>query len=120
MVGKTKTATKAQRRRFTDLQMVGCICCRLEGIAGDGHPEPADIHHITMGGRRLGHDYTIPLCPWHHRGVGVAGLPDSVLEAGKGPSLARSKRAFVARYGTEMQLLRMTNGHLERLRRAVA
>lgn len=119
MVGKTKAATKAQQRRFTDLQMVGCIACRIEGLADDHRPEPADIHHITMGGRRLGHDYTIPLCPWHHRGVGVAGLSDSVLEASKGPSLARSKRAFVARYGTEMQLLRMTNWHLERLRRAV-
>ena len=120
MVGKTKSATKAQQRRFLDLQMVGCIACRIEGIADDHRPEPADIHHITMGGRRLGHDYTIPLCPWHHRGVGVAGLPDSVLEAVKGPSLARSKRAFVARYGTELCLLEHVNRHLERLRRAVA
>lgn len=120
MVGKTKTATKADRRRFIDLQMVGCIACRLEGLADDASPESADIHHITMGGRRLGHDYTIPLCPWHHRGVGVTGLPDSVLEAVKGPSLARSKRAFVARYGTELCLLEHVNRHLERLRRAVA
>ena len=120
MVGKTKAATKAQQLRFTDLQIVGCIACRIEGLADDNRPEPADIHHITMGGRRLGHDYTIPLCPWHHRGVNVSPLPTSTVEMMRGPSLARSKRAFVARYGTEMQLLRMTNGHLARLRKAVA
>lgn len=116
----SKTATKAQQRRFIDLQLVGCIACRIEGLADDHRPEPADVHHIVMGGKRLGHDYTLPLCPWHHRGVNVSQLPTSAVEMMRGPSLARSKREFVQRYGTELCLLEIVNRHLERLRRAAA
>lgn len=113
-----KTATRAQKRRFIDLQMVGCVCCRLEGNAGDYRPEPADIHHLVVGGRRLGHDYTIPLCPWHHRGNSKNGLTTGDMERVYGPSLARSKREFVSRYGTELCLLELANRHLERLQEA--
>ena len=43
----------------------------------------------------------IPLCPFHHRGVGNPPF-------GGAPSLALSKRLFVQRYGTEKELLAET------------
>lgn len=80
------------QRRYDLLQQIGCIACSIEGA---GYAAP-DCHHIVEGNKRLGDEYTLPLCPWHHRGV----LPSK-----PGPSLAKSKREFVARYGTERELL---------------
>ena len=108
MVGKTKAATKAHKRRFMALQDMGCIACAFEGIPF----EPAEIHHITSCGRRLGHEYSLPLCPHHHRGVNLSALPEQALYDLKGPSLARHKREFVARYGSELQLLRIVDQRL--------
>lgn len=95
MVGKTSTPTKADRARFIHLREVGCICCRKDGRIN----REIDIHHIVEGSRRLGHQYTLPLCIWHHRGIGPEGYTAELLESAYGPSLALSKRAFVARYG---------------------
>lgn len=72
------------------LQDIGCLACRKHGLFG----VPSDLHHPTSGGRRVSDSVVIPLCPWHHRGVGEP----------IGPSLAKSKRAFVAEYGSEMEL----------------
>lgn len=107
MVGRTRTPTKAQRLRFARIKWLGCIACRIEGA----HGVPPEIHHITEGGRRLGHDYTIGLCVWHHRGQSE--LPAHMAELRFGPSLARSKRDFVARYGTERELLSHVNDLLD-------
>lgn len=109
----SKAPTKAEQRRFLDLQEIGCMACRIEGSPG----EPSDIHHLVEGGKRLGHSYTIPLCPWHHRGISE--LPANVATHQFGPSLARSKRAFVERYGTERALLRKANKLLSLLKLAV-
>ena len=99
MVGKTKSATKAQQERFSELQRIGCITCRIRGF------RYADIHHITKGGRRMGHEYTIPLCSWCHRGVPDGNLSIPEMDRLIGPSLARNKRRFVEVYGTELELL---------------
>lgn len=100
MVGRTKPITKADRKRFEALRNLGCIACRLDGFPGI----PAEIHHITDCGRRMGHQYSIPLCVWQHRGVA-----ESIYDHFKGPSLALSKRDFVERYGTELELLAKVN-----------
>lgn len=97
----------AHKRRFMRLQRVGCIACRKEGRPGVA----SDIHHILSGGRRVGHEHTIPLCPWHHRGISNHGARNA--ENLMGPSLARSKRAFVERYGTEEELLQEVNGMVD-------
>jgi len=108
MVGKTKATTKAQQERFNELQRIGCIACH---VGGRGF-RYAEIHHITQAGRRLGHDYTIPLDPWCHRGVPDGNLSIQEMESLIGPSLARNKRRFVEVYGTELELLE----RVERLR----
>jgi len=88
--------TRLQVARFRRLQEIGCIACRLDGHAGT----PADIHHLTDSGRRRGHEATIPLCPWHHRGVGGSALLSLL-----GPSRALHRAAFRARYGEDRALL---------------
>ena len=52
------------------------------------------MHHIVQGNRRLGHLFTLPLCPPHHQGDGRAV-----------PSVHFTKRTFVQRYGSELELL---------------
>lgn len=109
MVGRTKAIGKKDRVRFAALQRIGCICCWMEG-----HPYiPADMHHITWAGRRQGHEATLPLCPWHHRAVPPFGYGPQTARAVLGPSLAESKRAFIARYGTEEDLLERVNQMVE-------
>lgn len=104
MVGKTKAPTKAQKRRMRLLkEEVGCMACRLDGL---GYVPP-DIHHLLSGGRRIGHDATVPLCPWHHRGVRALVVI--------GPSLANSPRDFHRAYGSDQELLEMTNTILEKV-----
>jgi hypothetical protein len=101
MVGRSKLPTKAEARRMELLKtQVGCVACRLDGR---GY-EPPDIHHLLSGGKRIGHQATVPLCPWHHRGYG---------STESGPSLARAPGEFHATYGSDQRLLEITNGFLE-------
>lgn len=71
----------------------GCVACRM-----DGHGYvPACVHHILRGGHRIGHLFTLPLCPGHHQaGTGAPGL------------IARhpTKAQFEKKYGSEYDLLR--------------
>jgi hypothetical protein len=84
--------------RFRKLQALGCIACRNR--LGQ-YAEP-DIHHLLSGGRRRGHQYTIPLCPPHHRGVGH--IPEL-----HGPSLALAPRRFRQEFGSDEELLAQVN-----------
>lgn len=90
----TGTPTKAQRARFQAIQEIGCICCLQQGLGWS----PAEIHHLTVGGRhgqkRRGHDYTIGLNPWSHRGVPFGGMSAAQCEELFGPSYARQPRRF--------------------------
>lgn len=67
----------------------GCVACLQ-----DGYHSPASVHHIVQGNRRLGHLFTLPLCAIHHQGDGR-----------EAPSVHFAKRSFVARYGSELELL---------------
>ena len=95
-----RQSCQAEQRRFRELQDIGCIACRLEGYPRT----PGDIHHL-VDGYCIGHGATICLCPWHHRGETEGHMAPSRMELIKGPSLARNKRAFVERYGSERELL---------------
>lgn len=107
----TSKPTKAQQARFDALREIGCICCwNYLGIKRN--PE---IHHIVDKGYRKhsgGHDATLPLCAWHHRGE----YGDATIHAVQtyGPSLALNKREFIRVFGTERQLLETVNAMIER------
>jgi hypothetical protein len=99
------------------LQDIGCICCLMEGLP----PTPADMHHIVDKGYRKhsgGDKATIPLCPWHHRGDPPSGFSIDTAPSSFGPSLARHKRKFVQRYGTERELLAEVDRRIEELEKA--
>ena len=100
------TATKADIRRWQSFQDIGCICCRKYGFYSI--PE---VHHLVSGNRRRGHADTIPLCPYHHRGIEPP--PAEV-----GPSFAAGSKPFRARFGSDDELLEETNRLLEEVNAA--
>lgn len=103
--------TVSEHARWSWFQEIGCIPCIIEGHPGT----PSDIAHETRGGRRTGHEYTFPMCPWHHRGVRPEGMDKDQATFALGPSFALSKKAFVARYGTERMLSERTDKLIARL-----
>lgn len=112
MHSKAKPPTKAEERRWVECGIrVGCIACRQ--LPGTPY-NPPDQHHLLSGGRRRGHAFTVPLCIWHHRGQHIFPAGDADHERVYGPSLARNSRAFRARFGTDDQLLAMTEDWLRR------
>lgn len=94
------TPTKADLARFDALHRIGCIACLK---AGSGYRAP-DIHHILSGGFRMGHQFTLPLCPEHHRFPSTGAVV--------GPSLADGSRVFAAKFGTQMELLAEVNARI--------
>lgn len=108
----TGRPTKAQQARFDALREIGCICCWNFAAVHRN----AEIHHIVDKGYRKhsgGHDATLPLCEWHHRGE-TRVAPTWHLQENLGPSLALNKREFIRVFGTERQLLETVNAMLAR------
>lgn len=107
--------TKADQARLDVIHLMQCIACALDGLT---QPSKTEAHHIVDGGYRKhsgGHQATLPLCGWHHRGepkIGFFTAPKSAMTHGFGPSLAVSKREFVRRFGTERELLTLVNGKI--------
>lgn len=82
-----QTPTKAEAEWMDRIVECGCLACRQDFNLF----VPAEVHHLLRGGHRMGHLFTIPLCPMHHR---------------QGPFARHPwRRRFEARYGTELQLL---------------
>lgn len=110
-------STNAEKRRFLRLQELGCICCHIEGL---GYV-PAEIDHIVdKGYRRLsgGHAATIPLCPYHHRGVPPSGFSEDTARGYAGPSKRLHRKLFIKTYGTDRELLAVVNKRIEALEKA--
>ena len=89
-MGPSRTPTKVEREWMDRIRALGCVACVKDGI----NDTPGEIHHIVQGNRRLGHLHTLVLCPAHHRGDGR-----------QVPSVHFTKRTFVQRYGSELELL---------------
>lgn len=91
---------------------MGCLCCKRMGFLR----WPVEIHHLNLGGKagqkRLGDEYTIPLCRWHHQADSGR---MSATEATKmlGPTL-KDSRAFRRIYGSDEKLLAEANAWLEK------
>ena len=112
----TGKPTKAQSGRFERLKRSGCRACDVNArrwwAVCDG--EGCDAHHLLSGGRRIGHDATIALCPWHHRGIRPADCATDADAFHKyGPSLANGSKPFRETYGTDDELLAEQNRILE-------
>jgi hypothetical protein len=86
--------------RFREFQGIGCIACRQRGVFSY-----ADVHHLLSGGKRRGDQYTIPLCPWHHRGMPPAEVNEKEAVRYYGPSLAKQPKLFRAVFGDDGDLL---------------
>lgn len=107
---KCKPISQTDRERFYMLKVYGCMACRKRGLSVG----TVEIHHIVEG-YRLGHDHTIPLCIWHHRGEREnLNITMSKMKAVFGPSMAREKKLFVREFGSERELLEEINGWLNR------
>lgn len=83
--------TPDERARIDQIVRHGCVACKMEGDKCF-----TEIHHLLVGGRRVGHRFTIGLCDHHHR---TGQQPE------RGPSLAKGSKPFHDRYGTDQYLL---------------
>ena len=110
----TPPATAAQKLRWALMRDIGCICCLQLRVRA---PLDVEIHHLTLAGlagqRRLGHDSTVALCAWHHRGTLAPGCTGRAMEWKFGPSLAHGSKPFRRTFGTDCQLLEYQHQLLE-------
>ena len=91
------------------MQELGCTACQLDGVPS----VPGEVHHLLSGGRRISHDHSVLLCPWHHRGVLPSGRKAEEFAEVHGPSLALAPNAFRRRYGDEEELLAIQDALLD-------
>lgn len=94
-----------QKSRFDMLAEIGCIVC----LEFHGVYTPPQMHHLQgikyrAMGKKADDEHTIPLCVWHHTG----GNPD--IHSVHGRPLA-----FRTLYGTQEELLELTNKRLEKM-----
>lgn len=95
--------------RLNRVHAMPCMCCVDEHKS---QITPTEAHHIVDKGYRKhsgGHQSTLPLCEWHHRGVPAYKQTISETLFEYGPSLALHKRLFIETYGTERELLEKVN-----------
>lgn len=90
-----------------------CIACEQEQVL---QPSRTTEHHLNLGGKagqkRLGDNYSVPLCEWHHQGYPPGEITASQATFLFGPSLARNSKMFRQTYGTDAELLAKTNERL--------
>lgn len=118
----TKKPTKAEQLRLDRIHAMECIACEIEADIAKkrnesppAQPLPTEAHHIVDKGTRKhsgGHMATLPLCGWHHRGELIFPISGREMRQFHGPSLALSKRVFVALYGSERDLLAIVDKRL--------
>lgn len=111
----TGKPTAAQQRRFDRIKDPdpdtgpGCLIAHILGIGW----LPAEIHHFTIGGhhgqKRRGHDFTIGINSWSHRGVPLDGWTLDECYEKLGPSYARQPNAFRETFGSDDELLALQN-----------
>lgn len=97
------------------LSQMRCVCCEIEQVK---QPWPTEIDHLVDKGNRKhsgGHDATIPLCSWHHRGLCLDGISAETMKGRYGPSFALQGRLAASWYGTKRYLLERVNAMLLRL-----
>ena len=107
-MAKPKQATKAEKRRMDIItREVGCIPCRHQFARYC----PAECNHL-LNGYRIGHAATVPECTWHHRGECLIGINAWTMRKTFGPSRKLHRKAFHKRYGSDEELLELTNDYV--------
>lgn len=105
-------------RRFVRIYEIGCIACYRRGWFNE-----CQVHHQNLdehaGQQRLGDEFTIGLCPWHHVGEPIGGL--TAFECGRllGPSMKHQPLKFRETFGSDQDLLRLQNERIEEAESAV-
>jgi hypothetical protein len=97
------------------VRQLECLPCEIEQVA---QPFATESHHLNAGGhagqKRRGDAYQIPCCGWHHRALLLPGMSRDTMTHAYGPSLATDSRQFRFSYGSDDQLLALTNERLKR------
>lgn len=115
MLNKARRPTKAEAARMARLKEMPCVAClQLWAGCGQGLCGPTEVHHLLSGNKRRGHNFTIPLGAYHHRGVRPMNFTQAGIALTFGPSLALSSKIFRERFGTDDELLERTNQLLAR------
>lgn len=114
----TSNPTIAQQQRMDAIKEIGCIVAYALGLSFGENPVPAEVHHLTVGGKhgqkRRGHDFTIGLNPWSHRGEPFNGMSAETCEKLFGPSYAKQPRRFRQEVGNDDYLLDLQNTLIEK------
>ncbi len=98
--------TKAERAWLGRVKQAGCLCCLSLGLDHDPDGPMVEAHHLLDGGMRRGHDATVGLCQWHHRGrLMLEGWTHAMHREFLGPSLAEGSVPFHARFGDDDALI---------------
>ncbi len=109
----TGNPTIAEQKRMDAITDIGCIVAHSLGL---GYV-PCEVHHLTVGGKhgqkRRGHEFTVGLNPWSHRGEPFGNWNAVQCEAMFGPSYARQPRRFRQEIGNDDYLLDLQNTLLE-------
>jgi len=109
-------AKLSDRERFKLMNGLACVACQQLSGVPLAYPEGCDVSHLKSGDRRIGHQATLLECPWHHRGVPPFGYTQQGARKVWGPSRAKSTRAYHAAFGSDEELLKLTNRAIERRR----
>jgi hypothetical protein len=97
--------TKADQKRLEIIHRLPCMACVQIGQLACGRVE---AHHIVDKGYRKhsgGHQATIPLGAWHHRGEPLMGHTKRYMQSVYGPSLALQSKHFAITFGSQRELL---------------
>lgn len=98
-----KAPTVEEQAWMDAIVRIGCCVCIRTGLGAT----PGEVHHRLRAGRKLGHRFTLCLCPSHHRG----GLDNRFIV-----SRDHNQRRFEARYGSEEELQEWTEQRVIELR----
>lgn len=101
----TKAMTKEERIWVSAVKECGCLLCVIRGYPREDDGPLAEAHHLLSGGIRMGHLFTIGLCPWHHRGqLIVMGWNHGTHRQRLGPALSEGSVPFNTYWGTDEDL----------------
>jgi Recombination enhancement, RecA-dependent nuclease len=95
-----KPPTKSEQARIERMAHMGCVACAAIGIPNYHQME---LHHILLGGKRMGHRFTIFLCRGHHQGA-FTETQKVMLNHFQRASIASGRKLFKAVFGTERRL----------------